>query len=243
MKFRKRFSIVERDDIVEKSHKYLLSAENNPGLEYLCTQRKLSEETLCTFQLGYIPANVNHQLAGRIIFPLYDPSGHLVAVSSRAIQSTDYLPVYWHEEYEKQFYLYGMNYAKEPIRYYDFVIVVEGQIDVLQLHNHGIKNAVGLGSANLSEFQLSVISRYCRNIVLIFDKDKNLAGQKGASRAMKEASWYQRIEERRLSGSSFLRVIAIDLGEYIDPDQYLIKYGSEKLKTLIRTKLQEMSCQ
>ena len=77
MKFQRRFSVVERNDIVEKSQQCLWAEEGKAGLEYLVVNRSLSKDVIKQFGLGYIPPKVNHQLAGRIVIPIYDPSKNL----------------------------------------------------------------------------------------------------------------------------------------------------------------------
>jgi len=78
---------------------------------------KYQKTLFADFGLGYIPLDVKHQLAGRIIFPVFDPSENLICVSSRFIHKTDtFLPRYWHESYEKDFHLYGIHLSKHSMR-------------------------------------------------------------------------------------------------------------------------------
>ncbi len=132
MKIKKRFSVVERSIIVENSQKCLGTHEGKPGLDYLLNERGLSEDVIRLFSIGYIPSNVGHQLAGRVILPIYDPSRNLIAVSSRAVEDSYELPVYWHESYEKSFYLYGIQSAKEKISR------LPNGIYLVSTHNHGL---------------------------------------------------------------------------------------------------------
>ena len=123
-KLRKVFDSVERADIVKKSQQCLWSEAGKPGLDYLLGQRQLSEFILRAFRVGYIPAQDDHQLRGRIILPLFDQSKHLVVVSSRMIDdSANPLPVYWHESYEKSFFLYGAPNAIPYMRKWKFATV------------------------------------------------------------------------------------------------------------------------
>ena len=187
MKITRRFGIVERQDIVEKASECLWTDEATEARQYLVDKRNLSEDVIKEFRLGYIPENVNHQLQGRIILPLFDASGNLISVTSRLIRQpneTDILPVYWHEAYEKSFYLYGINVAKTFMRKWRFAIVVEGQFDVLQLNESGLQNSVALCSTNLSDFQLAVIYRYCDEVVLLLDNDQ--AGNKASDKILKK---------------------------------------------------------
>jgi DNA primase len=247
MKFKRRFSAAERVEIVDKSQRCLWTDEGKPGLDYLRETRQLTDPTIRLFGLGYIPHDVRHQLAGRVIMPLYDPSGNLITVTTRAVQKSERLPDYWHEAYEKSFYLFGMNIAKETIRKWRFVILVEGQFDVLQLHEHGMSNTVGVCSTNLSDVQVAIIHRYCDQIVVIFDNDvvATQAGQKGTAKAMEWASKAAPLGSSQSQGDLSPRAkfkidfVGLD-GEPKDPDEYVKSYGIARLKRLIREKVQKM---
>jgi len=249
--FKRRFSLVEREEIVNKAHCCLWADAGEPGRSYLI-KRGLSEETMSEFQLGYIPDSVQHQLRGRIILPLFDPSGNLIAVGSRAIETGGFLPVYWHESYEKTFYLYGIERAREALRLYKWSIVCEGQFDVLQLHNHGIKNAVGLCGNKMSDVQISIIRRYCTEIVLLLDADQNRAGQMGAHKILAESSAYDysnmSLDVSSLpiplssSGPQVMAsrpIMSVTLPENSDPDEYIRAHGVEALKKIVKGKRRE----
>lgn len=244
--FTKRFSSVDRQAIAEKAHQCIWTESGKPGLEYLTFKRGLSEQVIKDFQLGYIPNFVDHQLKGRIIFPLHDPSGNLIVVSSRALNKDDFLPVYWHESYEKSFYLYGIHLAIQDMRRLNYAIVVEGQFDVLQINNHGIKNVVALCGTKLSDMQISIIRRYCEKIVLVLDTDENESGQYGAQKIVKaavcnfpESDWNRQLGMSSLFKEEFTtfrytrQIINVQLPEKIDPDEYLLKYGVEKFKKVL----------
>ncbi len=267
MLFKDRFSIVERKEIVQKSQQCLWSEQGSLGRDYLKTQRGLSEDTIRSFLLGYIPSSVNHQLQGRVILPVFDPSNNLIAISSRRIQeSNNRLPVYWHESYEKSFYLYGITQAQQGMAKWNFSIVTEGQIDVMQLHNHGVVNAVGLCGNKMSNTHLSVIYRTCEDIVLLLDRDPEdkRAGQAGAERFQKSKDRDWKLSQIGLNEdekcrvynapgmrppiyipgltdiASCHRITVVTLPEEGDPDQFVRKHGIEPLKSLVREKLLEM---
>lgn len=240
MTLKRRFSLVERNEILSKSQQCLWTDDGTPGLEYLTVNRALSKEIIRTFGLGYIPQGINHQLAGRIIFPIYDASNNLIAISSRRInESNTVLPVYWHESYEKSFYLYGLQHAKKSIMRWKFGTVCEGQFDVLQLHNHGMTNAVGLCSTNMSETQISMIFRYCNEVVLLLDKDANMSGQKGTSKALKMFNNTQNYSPRTLVKLGY-KITSASFNENTDPDEFVRKHGISALKQIIKKPLIEM---
>jgi len=128
-----QFDIVEREKILTLAQETLWSKPGESGRKYLLETRKIKENTAKRFKLGYVPSNVGHQLANRVIFPIFDSSDNLIALSSRQIDnSKSDLPVYWHERFNKSFYLYGSNVAKQRIREVGFaVICVEGNQDIL----------------------------------------------------------------------------------------------------------------
>lgn len=256
MTFKKRFSLVEREEVADKASRCLWSNSGKPGREYLLEKRGLSEETAKKFQLGYIPLYVKHQLRGRIIFPLFDPSENLVAISSREIFKSEknFLPVYWHESYQKPFYLYGIENAHKEFRRAKFAIVVEGQFDVIQLHNHGIRNTVGLCGNKMSDVQISVINRYCQEIILLLDKDENLSGQRGADKIVAGAAFGLQLSldgekmnfpvpwhQQKSFSTVHRKVLPVTLPENSDPDEFVRKHGVKELRKIIKGKRREFA--
>lgn len=255
MNFKRRFSLVEREEVVSKACRCLWSDSGEPGRKYLLEKRGLSEEIAKVFQLGYIPIFVKHQLRGRIILPLFDPSRNLVAISSRSVFESEKksLPVYWHESYQKPFYLYGIENARKESRRANFIIVVEGQFDALQLHNNGIRNVVALCGNKMSDVQISVINRYCQEIVLILDKDANFSGQRGAEKIVANSTyelsmslgerakfpipWHQ---QKRVS-TARRKILSIALPENSDPDEFIKKHGVMELRKIIKGKRSEFT--
>lgn len=230
-----KFDSVERQEIFIKSQECLWDAEGKPGLDYLTNIRKLSHDVIRKFKLGYLPYNLEHKLAGRLIFPIEDPSGNLIALSSRLISAgKNNLPIYWHESYEKGFYLYGMFYAKEFLRKWKFCLVTEGQIDVMQMHNYGFTNTVGLCCDKMSSVQISTIYRYCDEIILILDTDSNRAGQRGRQKIMQEFSKNNKHSIYRD------KIGFIEFQENLDPDEFLLKFGQLPMRKLIKSKLKEL---
>ncbi len=237
MKIQTRFSVVERDDILKKSQECLWTDEGKPALQYLMKDRQLSEDVIRLFCLGYIPATVNHQLADRIILPVYDPSHSLVSISSRSIAKDSFLPVYWHESYEKSWYLYGIEHAKSYMEKWRFVLAVEGQFDVLQLHNHGMSNSVAICGTNLTDMHIAMINRYCEEIILLLDRDSNLSGQKGTQKVLDRKSVKTSGQELRPLQH---KISALSFDEDTDPDLFIRERGISALKTMIRKTVKEL---
>lgn len=237
----KRFDLVERERIVNLSQAFLAKPEGKAGLDYLLNERKLSPAVIRRFSLGYLPTSYDHQLAGRIILPIYDASANLISISSRAIREDDRrLPKYWHENYEKSFYLYGLHIAKQAMRKWKFAIITEGQIDAIQLHNHGMTNAVALCGVNFHRMQLCMIYRYCQEIVFILDKDENRSGEKGIEKITKSL---KELDFSELSTYNLkIGIARFDdtITGKVDTDSYIIKYGIGSMNEIIKKTVKGM---
>lgn len=237
-----RFDEAERLEILKHSIQCLWSEDGKVALDYLINKRHLSENVLKLYQIGFLPEKLSKmkfpvyrygfkQLAGRIIFPIFDSSNNLISLSSRLITSpTNDLPIYWHEKYEKSFYLYGLNLAKYYMYKWKFACLVEGQIDVMQMNNYGIYNTSGITSLNFSLMQLSTLLRYCTEIILILDNDAKRQGQNAAEKIIKEYSIGHDQEYA-------IKIGTVNLEENIDPDEYLVKYGRDNLMSKIKTEV------
>lgn len=254
-KNKKRFSLIERDEIVKRSINCLWSDYGKEGRAYLIEQRKISESCLKEFSIGYVHGKSQHQLKDRVIFPIYDASDHLIAIGSRSIKNQDGMPAYWHESYEKQLYVYGINITKKHIHEAKYAIVVEGQFDLLKLYCNGFKNVVAICGTQMSDVQVSVIQRYCDDIVLLLDVDKNEAGQKGVAKIVENSKVFPVFVDCSKFPSNFplplslfnntfnagtRNLIVASLPENCDPDEFVDKYGANKLKEIIESKLHEL---
>jgi DNA primase len=187
------------------------------ALKYL-QERKLSTDTIKTFNLGYArdswDALLEHLKArgyeaglieeaglavrrksgtgyydrfrNRIMFPILDRIGRYVGFGGRILGSNkESIPKYINTSENPIFHkgstLYGLSQAEESLKKLDHAFVVEGYIDVIRMHDQGLRNTVApLGTA-LTEEHISLILRYTRNMYLIFDPDE--AGVKAALRS------------------------------------------------------------
>jgi DNA primase len=116
----------------------------------------------------------------RLMFPIMNHQGEFVGFSGRKITEDEFGPKYLNSPetlvYKKSHLLFGLYQAKDTIRDTGFVILVEGNIDLMSSHGAGVKNIVApLGTA-LTEEQLKIVKRYCEKIYFAFDADS--AGQK-----------------------------------------------------------------
>ena len=121
---------------------------------------------------------------GRIMFPIFDSSGRVVAFSGRQLESdgTDakYLNSPETPLFEKSKILYGYDRAKLNIRRQDFALLVEGQMDLLMSHQSGFTNTVASSGTALTVNQLEVLKRLSNKLVIAYDGDG--AGERAASR-------------------------------------------------------------
>jgi DNA primase len=126
----------------------------------------------------------------RIIFPLFDPSSRVIGFSGRIFglsenEGPKYLNSPETSLFNKSEVLYGYNKAKEGIRQWGYVILVEGQMDMLMCHQSGFTNTVATSGTSLTSGHLEKLSRMTNNMMLVYDSDK--AGIKATLRAWTEA--------------------------------------------------------
>lgn len=126
---------------------------------------------------------------GRIMFPISDSSGRIVAFSGRILVDDGKSPKYLNspetELFNKSEILYGLHKAKHAIRERDYSILVEGQMDLVMLHQAGFANTVASSGTALSEGHLVRLSRLSNRIIFAFDGDS--AGINAVSRGSKIA--------------------------------------------------------
>lgn len=158
----------------------------------------------------------------RVMFPIINIRGNVVGFSGRAMPGEDkqggkYVNTSDTPVYKKSNNLFGMNFAKNHCA--ERIILVEGNMDVITLHQAGFKNAVApLGTA-FTEEQANLLARYTQEVLLTMDADE--AGQK----AIKRAS--EILEKTGLK----TRVISIPDGK--DPDEFIKKNGPDRFRALI----------
>ncbi len=158
----------------------------------------------------------------RVMFPIINIRGNVVGFSGRAMPGEDkmggkYVNTSDTPVYKKSENLFGINYAKNHCA--DQIILVEGNMDVISLHQAGFCNTVApLGTAFTPE-QVNLIARYTKEIVLMLDADA--AGQKAIRRAS------QLLENTGLN----VRVVVIPDGK--DPDEFIKNNGADRFRALL----------
>ena len=163
--------------------------------------------------------NFYDSFRNRVMVPIIDPRGNVVAFGGRVLD--DSKPKYINTSdtpvYKKSLGVFGLNFAKNTKE--KSLILVEGYMDAISLHQAGFDNAVAcLGTALTSEMA-HLLSRYAEEIILSYDADE--AGQKATQRAIDIFS----------SVGQKIRVIRLTGGK--DPDEILKKFGPERYRSLI----------
>ena len=179
-------------------------------------------------QLGLVgKGNEGHlfdKFSGRIIFPIYSPNGRVVGFGGRILEKNEYAAKYLNSPesiiYTKGKILYGLSHAKDEIRRLNKVIMVEGYMDLISLFQNGIKNVVAVSGTALTEDQVILLSRFSKNIVLLFDAD--IAGVKASMRSI----------EILLRKDFEIKIASLPKGE--DPDSYVNQFGKEQFDELIK---------
>ncbi len=112
----------------------------------------------------------------RIMFPIFDTSGRVVAFSGRTLKKEEGTPKYVNSPetalFVKSDILYGYDKAKQGIRHYDFSLLVEGQFDLVLSHQAGYTNAVAVSGTAFTPHHLSLLERLSTRIVLALDSDR-----------------------------------------------------------------------
>lgn len=179
-------------------------------------------------QLGLVGKNSEGKLydkfPGRLIFPIFSPNGRVVAFAGRVLDPNDTGAKYINSPesliYIKGRILYGLSFAKDEIRRLDKAIIVEGYMDLISLYQSGIKNVVAVSGTALTDDQVQLLSRYTKNVVLLFDAD--VAGIQASMRSI----------EILLKRDMEVKIVSLPKGE--DPDSFVNKFGKEEFEELIK---------
>ncbi len=156
----------------------------------------------------------------RIMFPIFNYSGKIIGFGGRVIGEG--LPKYLNSKdsniFKKGSNIYGLNFLLKSFRTLESIIVVEGYMDCIALHNYGITNVVAsLGTAFTFE-QAKLLSKYTNKIYLCFDGDD--AGKTAIIRTFDVF--------KSFINSNTLDVYVIEFSNAKDPDEFLNKYGKSK---------------
>lgn len=166
---------------------------------------------------------------GRVIFPIHSASGRVLGFGGRTLLKDKNIAKYFNSPespvYNKSEILYGLYFAKSDIIKLDECLLCEGYTDVIAMHQAGMTNAVSSSGTSLTREQIRLISRYTKNITILYDGDA--AGIKASFRGI------DLILEEGLN----VKVLLFPDGE--DPDSYAKKTSKEDLAQFIEKSRQD----
>lgn len=155
----------------------------------------------------------------RIMFPIFDIRGNIIGFGGRVLDGST--PKYMNSPdtpvYNKSRELYGLNYARMSSS--KKLLIVEGYMDVISLHQAGIDFAVASLGTALTKMQAWILKKYAEEVIIAYDSDS--AGQAATMRGL------EILEETGCN----VRVLILPEGK--DPDEYVRNHGPEKFKNLI----------
>ncbi len=161
---------------------------------------------------------------GRAMFPIFNTTGRVIAFGARKLYEDDTLGKYINSSetpiYHKSKVLYGLSQSKESIRQRDFVVMVEGYADLISVFQAGTKNIVASSGTALTSEQIQLISRYTKNITLVYDADS--AGANAMMRGV----------DLILEGGLDVRIVQLPDNE--DPDSFIRKHGGDAFEELLK---------
>ncbi|MGU7965640.1 DNA primase [Streptococcus suis] len=242
-------------DAAKFYHALLMTTKMGEEARAYLHQRGLTDDVIKTFQLGLAPAEQNilyQKLSGqydeesllnsglfnpsenniiydafqaRIIFPLADEYGRIVAFSGRIWTEEDrnnkQLAKYKNSRstaiFNKSYELYHLDKAKAVIKKQREAYLMEGFLDVIAAHRVGIDNAVASMGTALTREHVAHLAKFCKKIVLTYDGDK--AGQAATMKALDELQDFQ--------------VEIVSLPDNMDPDEFLQKNSEEALQQVL----------
>ena len=165
----------------------------------------------------------------RVMFPILNTSGKVVAFAGRTLQTEKKIPKYINSAesdiYNKSRILYGLYHAKTEIRKQDNCFIVEGYTDVISLHQAGVENVVATSGTSLTNDQVRLMKRYSQNITLLFDGDQ--AGLNAALRGVD------------LILPQDVNVNVVALPEEHDPDSFIREKGYEGFRSYVQDHVQD----
>lgn len=176
----------------------------------------------------------------RIMFPIMDPQGRVIAFTGRVLPGTEeatrpvgkYINSPETDLYHKSKVLFGFDKAKTAIHAQNFVILVEGQMDVIMSHQVGVTNVVALSGTASTDLHMEQIKRFTENVAICLDADNA-----GLAAAQKTAM---------VAYAHDMRVLAIDISSGKDPADMILENAAQwnetikKRKDIITFRLEKM---
>lgn len=197
-----------------------LSIQKVSLTEYL-KSKKYSVQKL--IDIGLTNENGNDIFINRIMFPIHDLSGNVVAFSGRIYNTKDnskYINTKETDKFKKGKILYNYHIAKEYLKKNDSVILMEGQMDVIRSSTVGVNNCIATMGTALTKDHKSILKNMTKDIVLCFDGDS--AGEKATNAAIE------------LLEDTGINIRVVRLPNNMDPDEYILKEGVASFKEQIK---------
>ena len=183
------------------------------------TEQELKDSGLVT--VSQKNGNIFDRFRDRLMFPIIDVRGNIIGFGGRILNNDPNAAKYLNSPetliFNKRKNLFALNLAKKSKLGY--IILVEGYMDAISLHQYGFDCAVASLGTALTEDGATLLSRYTEQVVLIYDGDN--AGQRATARAIP-------ILER-----AGLQVKVLQMQDAKDPDEYLKKFGADKFRLLL----------
>ena len=198
-----------------------LSIQKVSLTKYL-TNKKYSLDKL--IDIGLTNDNGNDIFVSRIMFPIWDLSGNVVAFSGRIYNTKDnskYINTKETDNFKKGKILYNYHIAKEYLKKKDTVIIMEGQMDVIRASTVGINNCIATMGTALTKDHKMVLKNMAKNIILCFDGDA--AGEKATLSAIE------------LLEDTGVNIKIVRLPNNMDPDEYILKEGKDSFLYQIKS--------
>lgn len=213
-----------RDDIIKK-FELGYSPEAWEALHTAAGHAGFSEEFL--EETGLIvrkdDGKAYDRFRGRVMFPIHNLTGRVLGFGGRTLKTDKKTPKYVNSPesliYHKSDILYGLYFAKKAITEQDSCFLVEGYADVISMHQAGVENVVASSGTSLTTGQIRLISRYTKNVTILYDGDA--AGIKASLRGM----------DMLLEEGMNVKVLLFPDGD--DPDSFAMKHGAEAFKQYI----------
>lgn len=210
------------DNTTLKAFKIGYSGNYNELYNHLISKGFKENEILAT---GLVNKNDNGEYIDRfrkrLMFPIMDVNSKVVAFGGRRLENNDKIAKYINSNenlvYSKKKHLFALNLAKHSDS--KKIILVEGYMDAISLHQRGITNAVASLGTALTEEQGRLIRKYSEQVVFSYDSDG--AGQEAIKRGLEVLE----------SQGCDARVLQMEGAK--DPDEYIIKYGSGRFNLLV----------
>ena len=240
-------------------HNKILFGKDNSALNYL-NKRGIKREHISEFKLGFVPNNSDffkelekrftekeiidtglfyknekynkfiNRFRSRIIFPIKNIMGDIIAFGGRVIQNNEKTAKYINspetEFYKKGKHVFNLDKAKSFNNKDEEVVIVEGYMDVISLYSVGIKNCVSNSGTALTENQINLIWKFFSKPIICLDGDTS--GQKATLRIAE--SLFQYIKENN-------KISFISLVNGLDPDDYVKQKGKDSFEKLLKNSI------